>query len=77
MANSSNSSVSSRRGSLTEESAFVDASDTLSLLQTRELPILDGGCPIGSLPQDILLRYISIVKCCIIPCTYYTDVMGE
>lgn len=27
-------------------------------LQERELPILDGGCPISSLPQDLLLRYI-------------------
>ena len=73
MANSSNSSVSSRRGSLTEESAFVDASDTLSLQQTRELPILDGGCPIGSLPQDLLLRYM--VKCCIILCLVYIRII--
>ena len=27
-------------------------------LQERELPILDGGCPISKLPQDLLLRYV-------------------
>ena len=26
-------------------------------MQERELPILDGGCPIARLPQDLLLRY--------------------
>ena len=50
------SGSSSERGSLGEESTFVDASDSLWLQQTREMPILDGGCPVGSLPQDLLLR---------------------
>ena len=51
------SDTSSERGSRAEESTFIDASDSLWLQTTRDMPILDGGCPVASLPQDLLLRY--------------------
>ena len=37
-----------------EESTSID-SESIPL-QLREVPILDGGCPVAALPQDLLLR---------------------
>lgn len=42
-----------------EESTSID-NDSIPL-QSRELPILDGGSPINTLPQDLLLRYVDRV----------------
>lgn len=58
IARSSGGEDSDDSGALAEESAFVDASDSLWLQQTSELPILNGGCPVSDLPQDLLLRYV-------------------
>ena len=46
------------RESLTEDVASLNNGSFP--LQERELPILDGGCPISALPQDLLLRYIGL-----------------
>ena len=46
----------SGRGSIADESMFIDASDYLWLKHTREMPILGRGSPVASLPQDLLLR---------------------
>ena len=48
-------SSESSRDSLTESTSFDNESFPL---QTREIPILDGGCPISALPQDLLLRLV-------------------
>jgi hypothetical protein len=60
VARSHSDDSSSGRGSIAEESTFIDASDSLWLQQTREMPILGGGSPVTSLPQDLLLRYYTM-----------------